>query len=73
MNIRTCFKCNRKLIQEESGDHQCKPLVKYEIKQDILWVNDGTDWYPLKLKSTEKLQDKINRRDDSTLIGMLLL
>lgn len=49
-NIYECLKCKRRLIAEEIENHECKSVVKYEIKRSILWVNDGSKWYPLRLK-----------------------
>ena len=53
MNITTCQKCNKDLISEELDQHQCKPLQEYKIIDDILWVSDGTRWYPLKLTNRD--------------------
>jgi hypothetical protein len=51
-----CNKCGYDLIEEELLDHTCKQVVDYRIEKNILWLFDGSSWYPRKLLSAEKLQ-----------------
>lgn len=65
MNITHCKRCNRTLIAEESTSHDCKPLNNYRIEKNILWVDDGEKWYPLKLLPP-KNKDPFKTPDGST-------
>lgn len=49
-NIFECNDCNRRFLSEEVNSHKCKTVQEYKIIDSILWVSDGTMWYPLKLK-----------------------
>lgn len=61
-NFFQCENCKYFGIYEEKQIHVCRSKVlEYKIKQNILWVYDGINWYPRKLLSAEKLQvDNIN-------------
>jgi hypothetical protein len=51
MNTTKCQKCGYSLIIEELPTHECKDVIDYKIKGDILWLFDGEIWYPRKLRS----------------------
>lgn len=57
-NIYECLICKRRLIAEEVENHECKSVIKYEIKRSILWVSDGSKWYPLRLKKRSLSSDE---------------
>lgn len=49
-DIPRCPYCGLRMIAEEVSTHQCKPTITdYKIKGDVLWLYDGTNWYPRKL------------------------
>lgn len=56
-NFFRCDNCQYFGIAEEKQDHVCRrKVLDYKIKQNVLWVYDGNEWYPRKLLSAEKLQ-----------------
>ncbi len=63
-NIYTCDTCKRQVIAEEKESHQCKPLKEYGFENSILWINDGTIWYPLKTQQPKSNPEKTT--DDET-------
>jgi hypothetical protein len=50
-NLFRCNNCGYDLIQEELKTHQCKHIMDYRIEDEMLWLYDGTIWYPRKLLS----------------------
>ena len=53
-NIFKCNKCKREIISEERDIHSCKKISDYKFENDLLWVNDGERWYPLKFSPNFK-------------------
>ena len=49
-NIFRCRVCGRYAISEELDKHECRGLVNYKIKDDLVLVFDGHIWYPLNPK-----------------------
>ena len=68
-NIFECDNCKRRIIAEEVDGHECKTMKEYQIIDNILWVSDGTKWYPLKLYQPKFYSQKNNRRFDRTKWG----
>lgn len=51
---------------EEKNNHICRSLKKYKIQGSTMLVNDGTRWYPLKLK---KIQQKLAKKQGQASFG----
>jgi len=64
-NLIRCIKCGRHLIVEELESHQCKHVIDYRIRDNILWLSDGERWYPRKLISP-KNKHPLTTPKDST-------
>jgi hypothetical protein len=43
------------LISEEIISHECLNLTDYFVIGSLIWVCDGFDYYPLKMRSTDNL------------------
>ena len=65
-NLFRCNLCNLTVIAEETKFHRCKQVVDYRIDGDILWLSDGTKWYPGRLMSPTRNQHDFKHGDDST-------
>jgi hypothetical protein len=66
MNTTRCPKCNRSLIEEEFQSHECKEeVLDYKIKGHILWMFNGSGWYPQKLINSKTTRsDGFFHRED---------
>lgn len=57
-NLTKCDKCNLMLMSEETMTHECLVITDYFVIGSLIWVCDGHNYYPLKLRSTESLRKK---------------
>jgi hypothetical protein len=48
-NISICPRCKLRVIAEEMNVHECRHETKRKTIRNVLWVFDGTCWYPFRL------------------------
>jgi hypothetical protein len=64
-NLFQCNHCKFFIIAEELETHECKKIKETKFESDIIWINDGEKWYPLKLTSP-KSKHPFSTPDDET-------
>ena len=47
-NIMICPRCKLRVIAEEMNVHKCRRETDRKIRGNVLWVFDGTCWYPFR-------------------------
>jgi hypothetical protein len=56
------------IIAEELSTHECRSLENYKIKDDMLFVSDGRDWYPLKLNNASQQRKNQHNQKFSPIV-----
>ena len=60
-NLYQCRNCGFSVMAEELEIHRYKRIKEYKIITNVLWINDGERWYPLKLSSSPTRNEQQNR------------
>jgi hypothetical protein len=66
-NITSCPRCELTVIADEMHVHKCRSVTDSRVVRNILWVSDGTRWYPLRITKRDAVSERNIPKGDTTL------